>query len=169
VTERPNGAPGILEKPVELLGNAVLRALHDAGYMYADHTLSASGKAIQAAFKEARSNGYIEMGVTETEAEEAILVAFELLKLKVLNNQHMFPTPPYSGPPLRGNDADKDVRTRKPYYPNDTLTMRVEYPACQPCGLPRFLQPPRNWLHWTALPPSPSLPADGHCCARKPA
>ncbi|KAK0318338.1 hypothetical protein LTR91_010218 [Friedmanniomyces endolithicus] len=108
VTERPNGAPGILEKPVELLGNAVLRALHDAGYMYADHTLSASGKAIQAAFKEARSNGYIEMGVTETEAEEAILVAFELLKLKVLNNQHMFPTPPYSGPPLRGNDADKD-------------------------------------------------------------
>ncbi|TKA41326.1 hypothetical protein B0A54_06228 [Friedmanniomyces endolithicus] len=89
VTERLNGAPGILEKPVELLGNAVLRALHDAGYMYADHTLSASGKAIQAAFKEARSNGYIEMGVTETEAEEAILVAFELLKLKVLNNQHI--------------------------------------------------------------------------------
>ncbi|TKA73403.1 hypothetical protein B0A55_04286 [Friedmanniomyces simplex] len=108
VTERPNGAPSVLEKSVELLGNTVLRFLQDAGYVYADHTLSAWGKALQAAFKEAQSNGYVEMGVTETESEEAIFLAFELLKLKILNSQHMFPTPPYSGPPLRGSTTDKD-------------------------------------------------------------
>ncbi len=168
MTERPNGTPGVLEKPVELLGNTVLRALHDAGYMYADHTLSSWGKAIQVAFKEAQNNGYVEMGVTETEAEEAILVAFELLKLKVLNSQHMFPTPPYSGPPLRGNDTDKDARSRKSHNTISTLTMIVEHPACQSCRMPGFLQPPRDWLHWTALPPPPSLPPNDHCCAGKP-
>ncbi len=168
MTERPNATPGVLEKPVELLGNTVLRALHDAGYMYADHTLSAWGKAIQAAFKEAQNNGYVAMGVTETEAEEAILVAFELLKLKVLNSQHMFPTPPYSGPPLRGNDTDKDVRARKPRKTAGALTDIIEHLACQPCRLSRILQPPRDRLHRTALPSPVSLSPNDHCCAGKP-
>ncbi|KAK3066399.1 hypothetical protein LTR53_017276, partial [Teratosphaeriaceae sp. CCFEE 6253] len=105
VTER--SGPGVLSTPVELLGNATLRFLQDAGYVKADHTLSAWGKAVQAALLQAQSNGYMASGVDETEAEEAIFLAFELLKLKVLNSQHMFPTPPYSGPPLRGTDSDK--------------------------------------------------------------
>jgi hypothetical protein len=34
-------------------------------------------------------------------------MAFEMLQLRVLNTQLMFPTPQFSGQPLRGNDADK--------------------------------------------------------------
>lgn len=42
-----------------------------------------------------------------TGSEEAIFMAFELLRLDVLNSKHMFPTPPFSGPPLRGSEVDK--------------------------------------------------------------
>jgi len=34
-------------------------------------------------------------------------MAFELLRLDILNNKHMFTTPPFSGPPLRGTETDK--------------------------------------------------------------
>jgi hypothetical protein len=34
-------------------------------------------------------------------------MAFEMLRLRVLNTQHMFPTPQFSGQPLRGSDTDK--------------------------------------------------------------
>lgn len=34
-------------------------------------------------------------------------MAFELLRLDILNTKNLFPTPPFSGAPLRGTDIDK--------------------------------------------------------------
>jgi hypothetical protein len=56
---------------------------------------------------QAKRNGYANTGITSTESEEAIFMAFEMLRLRVLNTQLMFPTPQFSGQPLRGTDTDK--------------------------------------------------------------
>lgn len=45
------------------------------------------------------------MASMSTEVEEAVLMAFELLRLDILNNKAMFPS--YSGQPLRGTETDK--------------------------------------------------------------
>lgn len=41
------------------------------------------------------------------EIEEAIFIAFELVRLDCLNTRNMFQSPPYSGQPLRGSETDK--------------------------------------------------------------
>ncbi|KAK5133335.1 hypothetical protein LTR08_007860 [Meristemomyces frigidus] len=106
-TPRRNNAPGILSRPRELLANVTWRFLHDRGYINPDHTLSGWGKALKASLDRARASGLLSSAWQTTEAEEAIFMAFELLRLDVLNTKTMFPTPPFSGPPLRGSEADK--------------------------------------------------------------
>ncbi len=104
VTPRNNGTTQ-LHDVGELRTNIVWRFLHDRGYINSDHTLSAWGKALRAAFNRALStDGGAPVG---TELEEAIFMAFELLRLGLLDRRVMFPVPPYSGGPIRGTDHDK--------------------------------------------------------------
>lgn len=72
-----------------------------------DGTLSAWGKALKAAFDRAKNDGYMKRRETIGEAEEAIFMAFELIRLDILNTSQFFPSPPYSGAPIRGTDTDK--------------------------------------------------------------
>ena len=74
----------------ELLANTVFRFLEDRGYINNDHTLSAWGKALKAAFDHAEKSGYIATAGAK-EVEEAIFMAFELHKLDVLSTSQMFP------------------------------------------------------------------------------
>lgn len=95
-----------LSEPKELVANTVLRFLEDRGYINNDHTLSAWGKALKAAFDSATSNGYL-ASAGPKEVEETIFMAFELHKLDVLSTSQMFPTDKYLGAPMRGSDTDK--------------------------------------------------------------
>ncbi|KAK5117730.1 hypothetical protein LTR85_008705 [Meristemomyces frigidus] len=104
--ERAEGSVGLLARPRELLANVTWRFLHDRGYINPDHTLSGWGKALKASLDRARSHEYL-TSESAHEAEEAIFMAFELLRLDILNTKHMFPSPPYSGHPLRGTEVDK--------------------------------------------------------------
>ncbi|KAK5731353.1 hypothetical protein LTR15_001293 [Elasticomyces elasticus] len=112
ITERKSGTSVMLSQPVELLANTTLRFLQDAGYVNAaDHSLSSWGTALQAALEEGQRNGFLaetesEEGDVE-EGEEAIFLAFELLRLRMLNTEDMFAVPPYSGGPIRGSSQDK--------------------------------------------------------------
>lgn len=47
--ERPEGVPGTLAQPRELLANVTWRFLHDRGYINPDHTLSGWGKVGESA------------------------------------------------------------------------------------------------------------------------
>ncbi|KAK4546310.1 hypothetical protein LTR36_001987 [Oleoguttula mirabilis] len=105
-SERAEGSAGTLVQPRELLANVTWRFLHDRGYINPDHSLSGWGKALKASLDRARSYDYL-TSASAHEAEEAIFMAFELLRLDVLNTKNMFPTPPFSGPPLRGTETDK--------------------------------------------------------------
>lgn len=108
VTPRKYGEDAILRTQNELIMNTIWRFLHDRGYMNADHTLSAWGKALKAAFDRNNSKeatGGRERLVSTKELDEAIFVAFELARLDVLSAQNMFPD--YSGAPMRGTDTDK--------------------------------------------------------------
>ena len=107
VTRRPIGDHSLLQTPSELLANTVWRFLQDRGYLNSDHTLSAWGQALKIAFVQARKDHYLTETYPTGEAEESIFLAFELLRLDILNSRQMFPTPPYSGAPLRGTEADK--------------------------------------------------------------
>lgn len=93
----------------ELLSNTIFRFLHGRGYVNEDHTLSAWGKALKAALDHAYSTSSIKSESLHptAETEEAILMAFELLRLDVLSSKKMFQSPPYSGAPIRGSDTDK--------------------------------------------------------------
>lgn len=95
-----------IREPRELLANTILRFLEDRGYINNDHTLSAWGKALKAAFDFAKQNGYITIA-SNKEVEEAIFLAFELHKLDILNTSQMFPVDKYLGAPMRGSDTDK--------------------------------------------------------------
>ncbi|GAB7363951.1 hypothetical protein MBLNU230_g4513t1 [Neophaeotheca triangularis] len=106
VTPRQPGEP-VLTTLNELSMNTIWRFLHDRGYMKADHTLSAWGRALKAAFdrnnsKEATSIADL---IGSKELQEAIFVAFELARLDILKADNLFPE--YSGAPLRGTDIDK--------------------------------------------------------------
>ncbi|KAK3680002.1 hypothetical protein LTR78_000379 [Recurvomyces mirabilis] len=107
VTKRPAHSSGILSSTKELVGNTVFRFLQDTKYANADHTLTPWGRALNVALQEASKNGLLDLCVTGTEAEEAIFMAFELLRMRVLHNQNLFPTPQFSGQPLRGTESDK--------------------------------------------------------------
>lgn len=107
VTPRTPGASSQLRKANELRANTVWRFLEDRGYINPDHTLSAWGKALKTSFDRATIIGLMARGVTDTEIEEAIFMAFELLRLDTLNSKQMFPYPPYTGAPMRGSDDDK--------------------------------------------------------------
>jgi hypothetical protein len=107
-TELAEGTePGFLKEPKELLLNSVFRFLQDREYINPDHTLSAWGKALKVSLDRAKSNGYSAMAMTSTEVEEALLVAFELLRHDILSSKPMFDSPPLSGQPMRGSDTDK--------------------------------------------------------------
>lgn len=98
----------ILSESRDLLANTTWRFLHDRGYINPDHTLSAWGKVLATSLKHAAtSSTYTSHTLTPQESEEAILMAYELLRLDLLNSKHLFPSPPFSGPPLRGSESDK--------------------------------------------------------------
>lgn len=107
ITEKKNDvATQELRESQELIGNTVLRFLEDRGYINTDHTLSAWGKALKAAFDHAQKSGYIAKAGAK-EVEEAIFMAFELHKLDVLSTSQMFPSDKYLGAPMRGTETDK--------------------------------------------------------------
>lgn len=95
-----------LSEPKELIANTVLRFLEDRGYINNDHTLSAWGKALKAAFDHAKRSGYMS-SAGHKEAEEVIFMAFELHKLDTLTTSQMFPSDKYLGAPMRGSENDK--------------------------------------------------------------
>ncbi|KAK4504771.1 hypothetical protein PRZ48_002733 [Zasmidium cellare] len=107
VTRRKDGEHSLITTQSELLSNILWRFLQDRGYINSDHTLSAWGKALMAAFERAISDKLLGTTSPPGEAEEAIFVAFELLRLDVLNSKPTFQQPPYTGAPMRGTDADK--------------------------------------------------------------
>ena len=106
VTEKKDTKLGELAEPKELLANTVLRFLEDRGYINNDHTLSAWGKALKAAFDHAKQSGYIASAGAK-EVEEAIFMAFELHKLDILTTSQLFPSDKYLGAPMRGSETDK--------------------------------------------------------------
>ena len=107
ITPRPAGAGHQVREPSEVRANTVWRFLQDRGYLTPEHTLSTWGKALKVAFDQAASNGIMTSDDRRKEIEEAIFIAFELLRLDVLNAENMFPAPPYSGAPMRGSETDK--------------------------------------------------------------
>lgn len=107
VTKRKDGDHSVLKTRDELLANTMWRFLQDRGYINGDHTLSAWGKALKAAFDRAAADNYLGQTQPAREAEEAIFVAFELLRLDVLNTKIWTSTPQYSGAPIRGGDQDR--------------------------------------------------------------
>jgi hypothetical protein len=94
-------------EPTEILANIVWRFLQDRGYINNDHTLSAWGKALKAAFERASSDDLLGSTARITEAEELIFIAFELLRLDMLNGRTVTPSPPYMERIARGSDADR--------------------------------------------------------------
>lgn len=96
-----------LQETDDVVANAVWRLLQNRGYIAPDHTLSAWGTALKAALEQANSSGLIADGITTSEIEEAIFLAFELLRHDILNSRDFFPAPPYSGAPIRGTETDR--------------------------------------------------------------
>jgi hypothetical protein len=80
----------------EVLYNTVWRFLQVRGYIEADHSLSAWGKAL--------NHGLKSIG-PDAELQEAVLVAVELLRLNLFSQPHMLKN--YSHAPIRGNDNDR--------------------------------------------------------------
>ncbi|KAG9961067.1 PIN domain-like protein, partial [Aureobasidium melanogenum] len=93
VTPKSNG-----QKPLgsseEVQSNALWRFLQLRGYIQQDHQLSTLGQCLQTAFS--RHN--------QQDLEEPTLLAFEMLRLNLLNSNNMFP---YNGSPQRGSETDK--------------------------------------------------------------
>lgn len=103
---------GLLSQKVEVLANATFHFLQDTGFVGADHNLTMWGKALKIALDRAKENGAADEAVTPTEIDEALFMAFQLLKLRILNTHNLFPTTSFSGAPLRGTDTDKAVSGR---------------------------------------------------------
>ena len=93
VTPKVNGFKP-LNSPEEVQANTLWRFLQLRGYIQTDHQLSALGQCLQTAF--ARHN--------QKDLEEPTFLAFEMLRLKLLNSNNMFP---YNGSPQRGTETDK--------------------------------------------------------------
>ena len=107
VSPRSAGSGPPIHNITEVRANTIWRFLQDRGYINTDHTLSPWGRALQKALKYAAESPDMSSAERRVEMEEAILLAFELLRLDVLGTQQMFPVPPYTGAPMRGTDGDK--------------------------------------------------------------
>ncbi|QIW94828.1 hypothetical protein AMS68_000346 [Peltaster fructicola] len=100
-----SGTPPTLQSSSEFLSNALLRFLQGRGYIDESHNPTSWGKAYLAAINQAKTNQYMDSAESTAEAEEAIFLALELVRLDLLNGSPMFTS--YSGAPLRGSDVDK--------------------------------------------------------------
>lgn len=99
--------PSPLKSSTEFLSNSLWRFLQGRGYLDDSHRLTSWGKAYNAAIEHAKSTGYFDLSSSAAEAEEAIFVALELVRLDLLNGSQMFTSPLYTGAPLRGSESDK--------------------------------------------------------------
>ncbi|KAG8631972.1 hypothetical protein KVT40_001112 [Elsinoe batatas] len=87
----------------QIQSNALWRYLQLHDYITRkDHTLSPVGKTLHIAYKTALSKG-----LKPEDFSEPLLLGIELLRLKVLNYDNLFPVPPYHGAPFRGSDVDQ--------------------------------------------------------------
>lgn len=91
----------------EIRANIVWRFLQARGYLNSDHTLSAWGKALRVAINHGLEEQKSTSPSQATELEETVFMAFELIRLEMLNKQIMFHAPQYSGGATRGLDTDK--------------------------------------------------------------
>lgn len=107
VLSRSAGPESKLRAVQDIRINTTSRFLMDRDYIGSDRKLSAWGRALNTAFARAISDGAEPTSSQWSEIEEAIFMAFELLRLDVLNGQNMFPATTYSGAPMRGSDTDK--------------------------------------------------------------
>ena len=107
VTPRASGAGPHLRDSKDVRANVIWRFLTDRGYVNADHTLPARGKALKAALERANTDGKATNESTWLGMEESIFMAFELLRFGVLNATPMFTSPAYSQQLTRGSDTDK--------------------------------------------------------------
>lgn len=89
-----------MEDSDQICANTLARYLQLRGYVSSDHTYTPLGKSLDAAFKALPRN-------VPSETSEAVYLAIELLRLKLLNSDNMFPSPPYVGAPFRGSEADQ--------------------------------------------------------------
>ena len=107
VTPHSTGSGDQMHNLEDIRANVVWRFLSDRGYINPDHTLSPWGKSLNAAFNRAIDDEITKTTSSWAEIEEAIFMAFELVRLDFLGTENMFPVPGYSGPPTRGSDTDK--------------------------------------------------------------
>ena len=101
VTPKKNGYNPLKEVD-ELRCNALWRYLQLRGYVSDKHNLTPLGGCLEAGFKSLQKSPNHTSG-----NQEAVLVAVELLRLKLLNSDNMFPAPPYHGAPFRGTETDQ--------------------------------------------------------------
>ncbi|KAI6912685.1 hypothetical protein D0869_08702 [Hortaea werneckii] len=106
-TKTPRTDFSTLSSPTELITNTTWRFLHDRGYINPDHSLSAWGKALKTSLDYAQQHNLLSKTTSPIEIEEALLMAYELLRLEILTTKPLFPTTQLSGAPLRGTDTDK--------------------------------------------------------------
>jgi hypothetical protein len=100
-TTKPVAEVGNLKSQGEILSNTMWRLLHLRGYIGDSHKLTTWGKALTTALTQLNS-----MGVDCTpQIEEAVFLAFELLRLDQLNVHHRHQE--WIGAPQRGTDQDQ--------------------------------------------------------------
>ncbi|KAI9820999.1 MAG: hypothetical protein M1826_000778 [Phylliscum demangeonii] len=92
----PKDSSKILVTKPEILSNALWRLLQLRGYSDSQHTLTSWGTALLAALSSLDAVDQL---------EEAVVIAFELLRLNVLDADHVFAT--YTGAAVRGSEADR--------------------------------------------------------------
>lgn len=107
ITHHKPNTPHVLTKLTEVRPNVVWRFLEQREYLTKEHTLAPWGKALQAALDNAANSGAFVNADISREVEEAIFVGLELVRMGLLNTSNMFQVPPYSGPPMRGSDTDR--------------------------------------------------------------
>ena len=98
ITPRKNGYTP-LTSAEEISANSLWRFLSLRGYIASDHTLTPLGKCLAEAYSQCK--------LLKGTYEEAVFVAIELLRLKLLNADNLFPVPPYHGAPYRGSTSDQ--------------------------------------------------------------
>ncbi|KAI9667560.1 MAG: hypothetical protein M1821_000376 [Bathelium mastoideum] len=84
----------------EVAFNTLWRFLHLRGYIDSDHFLTPWGQVLQRGLEAAGS---------DTEIQEAVFIAIELLRLELLHYHYMFTG--YSHAPSRGSDDDRKYNT----------------------------------------------------------
>jgi hypothetical protein len=82
----------LLSSTSEILHNSIWRFLALREYVDSDHNLTQWGKALAAVITSLKGN---------SEHEEAAVLAVELIRMKLLTAENMFPA--YNGAPMRGS------------------------------------------------------------------